>query len=58
MYSLRPAFPRSFYLVGIATTCLLLITAALRPPHAPGMADGTAAAPASTPQLLAMELSR
>ncbi|GAB4515325.1 MAG: hypothetical protein Tsb0019_13940 [Roseibium sp.] len=57
MFSLRPAYPRSFYVFGALLTAVLLITSAVRPgPQPIDVAETTVQA--SSPQLLALELTR
>jgi len=57
MFTLRPAFPSCFYVVGAATTAALLVIAALSadPAETQHMKAST---PTPSPQILAMELNQ
>lgn len=57
MFTLRPAFPSGFYVVGAATTAALLVIAALSadPAETQHMKAST---PTPSAQILAMELNQ
>lgn len=57
MFTLRPAFPTGFYVVGAATTTALLLIAVLR--TEPDQSHLVTSAPTShSPQILAMEMNQ
>ncbi|MEM9632753.1 MAG: hypothetical protein AAGA50_15590 [Pseudomonadota bacterium] len=57
MYSVRPAFPRSFYAFGAALTALLLVMSALQDGSAEMQVAETVILPPS-PQVFALDLNQ